>query len=68
METLYFTIDINAPQETVWNTMLGEETSREWLEVFAPGSYFMGDWSEGSKLLFLAPDETGEIEGMVCRI
>lgn len=68
METLQFTIDINAPQETVWNTMLGDETSREWLEVFAPGSHFVGDWSEGSQLLFLAPDERGEMEGMVSRI
>lgn len=68
METLHFTTDINAPQETVWNTMLGDDTSRAWLEVFAPDSHFVGDWSEGSKLLFLSPAETGEMEGMVCRI
>lgn len=28
----------------------------------------MGDWSEGSKLRYLVPDETGEMGGVVSRI
>jgi hypothetical protein len=28
----------------------------------------VGDWNEEGKMLFLAPDETGEMSGMVSRI
>lgn len=68
MEKLTFSITINAPKEKVWNTMLGDETYRKWTEVFMPGSYFEGDWSHDSKILFLAPDEKGNISGMVSKI
>ena len=67
MEKLHFKIDINAPKEKVWNTMLEDKTYRIWTEAFAPGSYYKGDWNKGSKILFLAPGEKGEM-GMVSRI
>lgn len=69
METLHFSITINAPKEKVWRTMLEDETYREWTTAFSPGSYYKGDWSKGSKILFLGPDpKTGEEGGMVSRI
>lgn len=68
MQKLHFSIDINAPKETVWETMLGEDSYREWTEVFAPGSHYLGDWNKGSKILFLAPDDSGKVGGMVSRI
>lgn len=67
MDKLHFSIDINAPKEKVWNTMLGDETYRKWTEPFSPGSYYKGEWKKGSKVLFLAPGEKGEM-GMVSRI
>lgn len=48
--------------------MLGEDTYRKWTEVFASGSHYKGDWKKGSKILFLAPDESGKMGGMVSRI
>jgi len=49
--------------------MLDDKHYREWTSVFSPGSYFKGDWSKGSKILFLGPNpETGEESGMVSRI
>jgi hypothetical protein len=70
MKKLHFEIQINAPIEKVWNTMLEDATYRQWTSVFNPGgSYFEGDWSDGSKMLFLGPSEDGsEIGGMVARI
>lgn len=68
MQRLTFSIIINAPREKVWDTMLGDETYRKWTEVFMPGSYFEGDWSQGSKILFLAPDGKGNNSGMVSKI
>jgi uncharacterized protein YndB with AHSA1/START domain len=69
MQKLHFSILINAPKEKVWHTMLRQDTYRAWTEALAEGSHYLGDWSKGSKILFLAPDETGKItSGMVSRI
>jgi uncharacterized protein YndB with AHSA1/START domain len=63
MEKSHFEITINATPEKVWDTMLTDATYREWTKPFHEGSYFKGDWSEGSKILFLGPDEEGGGEG-----
>lgn len=68
MDRLKFTMVIDAPKEKVWRTMLDEDTYRVWTEVFMPGSHYIGEWSKGSKILFLAPGEKGELSGMVSRI
>jgi len=59
---------IDAPKEKVWRTMLDDDTYRVWTEAFMPGSHYIGEWSKGSKILFLAPGEKGELSGMVSRI
>jgi hypothetical protein len=68
MDKLKFSIDINAPKEKVWNTMLDDKTYRIWTEEFTPGSHYVGNWSKGSKILFLGPGNDGKIGGMVSRI
>lgn len=68
MEKLNFSIEINAPKEKVWDTMLEDKTYRAWTEVFNQGSHFVGDWNKGSKILFLGPGEDGKMGGMVSRI
>lgn len=70
MTSQHFSIIINASKEKVWNTMLGDRTYRDWTAPFnSGGSYFEGDWSEGSKMLFLGPDpQTGKVGGMVSHI
>jgi hypothetical protein len=69
MQKLHFSIQINAPKEKVWHAMLDDKSYREWTSAFNPGSYYKGDWSKGSKILFLGPNpETGGEGGMVSRI
>jgi hypothetical protein len=69
MKKLHFSTRINAPKEKVWHAMLDDQPYREWTAAFNPGSYYKGDWSKGSKILFLGPNaETGEEGGMVSRI
>lgn len=69
MNNLHFSIVINAPKAKVWKTMLEDTTYRIWTEAFSPGSHYVGDWSQGSKILFLGPDpNTGKTGGMVSRI
>lgn len=67
MEKLHFSIEIDAPRERVWDTMLEDASYREWTAEFMPGSRYEGDWEEGSKILFLGPGENGD-SGMVSRI
>lgn len=69
MKKLQFTIEIQASKEKVWNTMLEDMTYRQWTSIFSPGSHYQGDWSKGSKMLFLGPNpETGEEGGMVSTV
>lgn len=64
METLHFSIRINAPKEKVWHAMLDDAGYRQWTSAFCEGSYYKGNWEAGSKILFLSPDG----EGMVSRV
>ncbi len=59
MKQLIFSIRINAPKANVWNTLLQDETYRQWTSAFSPGSYAVGDWSEGSKILFMGSESQG---------
>lgn len=69
MKKLHFSVIIKASKEKVWNTMLEDATYRQWTTAFNPSSYYKGDWSKGSKMLFLGPDpKTGKEGGMICRI
>lgn len=67
MQKIHVSIFIRASREKVWDIMLSDATYREWTKVFKDGSYYQGSWEQGSKMLFLAPEEGGEM-GMVSRI
>lgn len=69
MQKLNYSIDINAPKEKVWDTMISDATYREWTAPFNKGgSYFEGSWDKGSKMLFIGSDEQGKLGGMVAMI
>lgn len=63
MNTLHFSIFIQAPKEKVWSTMLEDATYREWTKAFDGNSYYEGDWSEGSEIQFLSKDKDGNVAG-----
>ena len=65
MTNLTYTTEINAPVQKVWETMLNDSTYRIWTKAFHEGSHYKGDWSKGSKMLFLGPDENGTLGGMI---
>lgn len=56
---LHFSLQINAPKETVWQTLWDDKTYRMWTSVFSEGSYAVSDWEEGSKILFLNANGDG---------
>ena len=68
MIKLRFSIEIKAPKEKVWDTMLSDETYRQWTEAFSPGSYFEGSWDEGADIKFLASKKDGDPDGMMSKI
>lgn len=71
MKTLHFTIQINAPRDKVYNTMLGLENKtayESWVSVFNPTSTYEGNWDKGSKIRFIGTDENGNKGGMLSEI
>jgi len=64
MKTLTYTETISAPARTVWSTMLGEETYREWTSQFDGESYYDGSWDLGSQIRFIGQDDEGNRGGM----
>jgi hypothetical protein len=73
MEKISRNIFIAAPKEKVWHTMLDDTTYRIWTKAFNETSYYRGDWSEGSKILFIGSmkdEKSGEVTegGMVSMI
>ncbi len=68
MQKQHYTIDINAPREKVWEIVTNPQTYAQWVRVFGEGSHFQGDWSVGSKMLFLAPNSEGKMDGMIATI
>ncbi len=68
MQTVQFSVLINADKQTVWNAMLEDKTYREWTKEFTDGSYFEGSWMKGSEIRFLVRDDKGNLEGMFSRI
>ena len=71
MTKLQFTVNINAPLNKVYDTMLGisnKASYEQWTALFNPTSSYEGNWQQGEKMLFIGVDEKGEKGGMVSRI
>ena len=61
VKTLHYEIEIAAPVERVWSTMLSDAGYRHWTSPFMTGSYFEGSWAEGARMRFLAPGGSGMV-------
>jgi uncharacterized protein YndB with AHSA1/START domain len=59
MQTLEYSIQINAPKHHVWFVLWNDFYYRKWTTVFCPGSYYKGNLSEGAEIQFLTPDHNG---------
>ncbi|MCY3773916.1 MAG: SRPBCC domain-containing protein [Gemmatimonadetes bacterium] len=60
-EKLVYSITINASREQVWHALFDDEPFRKWSGVFAEGSHYVGDWSEGSEIRFLVEGNDGMV-------
>lgn len=60
MNRLQFSVDIKADKTNVWKALWDDKHYRDWGGVFYKGSHYVIDnWAEGSKIMFLAPDQSG---------
>ncbi len=64
MNTQHHEIEIHAPREAVWHTMLHSPGYEQWTAAFCEGSRYEGSWDPGATIRFLAPNG----DGMVARI
>lgn len=60
-KTLQFEQRIDAPVAKVWDTMLAKDSYSQWTAPFTAGSYFEGNWEEGTRMRFLAPSGSGMV-------
>lgn len=61
MEHLEYKIEIAAPAKKVWETMLGEDTYKQWTSKSWPGSSYDGQWLKGQEIRFAGPDGSGTL-------
>jgi uncharacterized protein YndB with AHSA1/START domain len=65
MKNLEYKIVISAPAKKVWETMLNEETYKQWVAKSWPNSFYEGKWAKGEKIKFIGPEGTGTLAEIV---
>jgi hypothetical protein len=71
MQKIEFKKEINAPAQKVYDLMLGltdKSTYEYWASTFNASSTYEGDWTRGSKILFVGVDENGKRGGMISEV
>jgi uncharacterized protein YndB with AHSA1/START domain len=61
MQSLRYSVTIDAPRKKVWDTMLGADTYKQWTNVSWPGSRYEGEWKEGEQIRFEGPEGGGTL-------
>lgn len=59
MKLLEFTKQINATPEKVWEVLFTQDGYRKWSSAMNEGTYFEGNWEQGSIMRFLDPKNNG---------
>ena len=59
MKLLVFGIEINASPDHIWEVLFTQDSQRIWDSAVNEGTYFEGNWEEGSTMKFLDPENNG---------
>lgn len=54
MKKVQFSIEINATKESVWETLWGDVTFRDWASIIDEGTYIKGELKEGNEIQFIS--------------
>jgi uncharacterized protein YndB with AHSA1/START domain len=61
LKRLQWSVDIAAPPSTVYETLIGPETYKQWTSAFGEGLYYEGSWQKGERIRFLTPEGHGVV-------
>ena len=53
MQKMQFSINIEASKEKVWETLWGDKTFRDWVNIIDEGQYMVGELAEGNEIQFI---------------
>lgn len=68
MKRLHMERKFNTTQQKLWELIVDADHYRNWTKAFSEGSDFVGDWSKGSRMRFVAEDESDNENGMLSEI
>lgn len=54
MQKMKFSVEIQAPKETVWRTLWEDTTFRDWANIIDDGTYMVGAMKEGAQVQFIS--------------
>lgn len=59
MKELEYKIEILATPDKIWLVLWGDITYQQWKKAFTEGSFYIGDFEEGSIMKFMDPKNNG---------
>lgn len=68
MKQLHFSIQIQAPKETVWKTLWQDATFREWAGIIDPGTYMRGELRQGNEVEFISAENGYGVTSLVEKV
>ena len=68
MKKMQFTVTINAPKQTIWNTLWQDATFREWAGFIDPGTYMVGKLKQGEEVQFISAENGYGVTSLVEKV
>jgi uncharacterized protein YndB with AHSA1/START domain len=65
MKKLEYKTVIAASAKKVWDTMIRQETYRQWVAKSWPNSFYEGNWKKGEEIRFIGPDGSGTLAELI---
>ncbi|RZK48538.1 MAG: hypothetical protein EOO99_09425 [Pedobacter sp.] len=59
LKKLHYQISIQAPTQTVWETLWNKTSYEQWTAAFGKGSTYKGHIAKGERIHFLNPENSG---------
>jgi uncharacterized protein YndB with AHSA1/START domain len=68
MNEMQFSIEISAPKEKVWDVLWQDATIREWAGIIDPGTYMVGELTQGSEVAFISAENGYGVTSLVEKV
>lgn len=68
MDSLKFSVEINAAKEVVWKTLWDDVTFRDWSNIIDEGTYMAGELKEGNEVQFISAVNGYGVTSLVAKL